>query len=154
MSTIELAAVIAGAVMALARLFRVAAPLWKYGPPWVQALVPIAPLMLTQIGDMLGAVQTKLDLASVLLFALLTIAAAIGDARKAASAGVALICLFCGFGAAAGGCAKFAAPPPETAARDAYRTAKAACELYELAPAEHHTAEMDRTCRSLRLVCE
>ena len=52
------------------------------------------------------------------------------------------------------GCGLLHAPPPETAARDAYKAAKAACALYEMAPAEKHTAEMDRTCRSLRLVCE
>lgn len=43
---------------------------------------------------------------------------------------------------------------PDTAARDAYQAAKAACDLYDLAPAEKHTADMDRSCRSLRLVCE
>lgn len=60
------------------------------------------------------------------------------------------------FGAALllGACSFFSSPPPDTAARDAYRAAKAACELYELAPAERHTDEMDRTCRSIRLVCE
>jgi hypothetical protein len=157
MSTIELAAVLAGAVMAIARLARVAAPLWKYGPPWVQALIPLLPLMLTQIGDMLGAVKTTLDLSSVLLFAVLTIAAAVGDARRAASGSALALLLFAGVGLSASGCAFFekaAKAAPETAARDAYKAAKAACALYELAPAERHTDEMDRTCRSLRLVCE
>lgn len=52
------------------------------------------------------------------------------------------------------GCSMFQAPPPDTAARDAYKAAKLACKVYELAPSDKHTDEMDRTCRSLRLVCE
>lgn len=50
-------------------------------------------------------------------------------------------------------CAALSVPPPETAARDAYRAAKVACNAYELLPGSRHTDEMDRTCRSLRLVC-
>lgn len=145
MSTIELAAILAGAVMALARLARVAAPLWKYGPPWVQALIPVLPLLLTQIGDMLGAVHTTLDLTSVLLFAGLTIAAAVGDARKAAP--LVLLCLV-GFGSSA------CASAPSVSARDSYRAARTACELYAHAPADARTPEADKACAELEAVCE
>jgi hypothetical protein len=153
MSTIELAAVLAGAVMALARLFRVAAPLWKYGPPWVQALVPIAPLMLTQIGDMLGAVHTTLDLASVLLFAVLTIAAAVGDARKGAGAAAAALLVFIGLSTTACSGAREALTP-DVSARDSYRSALTACELYEHSPAAARTPEADKACEELKAVCK
>jgi hypothetical protein len=150
MSTLELAAVLAGAVMALARLFRVAAPLWNYGPAWVQPLLATLPLVLTQLGGALGAVQTKLDLTEVLLVGVLAVAAAVRGATSKAP--VAALLLFVGLSTS--GCSLLSAPPPDTAARDAYRAAKAACAAYELAPAEAHNDEMDRTCRSLRLVCE
>jgi len=45
------------------------------------------------------------------------------------------------------------ASTPTTAARDAYKAAKVACQVYDLAPGERHTVEMDRACQSLRLVC-
>ncbi len=51
-------------------------------------------------------------------------------------------------------CGLLQAPPPETAARDAYRLAKAACRAYELLPGEKRTEELDRSCRAMRLVCE
>jgi hypothetical protein len=51
------------------------------------------------------------------------------------------------------GCSMFQKPAPETVARDLYRATKVACEVYERLPGERHSAEMDRTCRSLRLVC-
>lgn len=68
------------------------------------------------------------------------------NARRFAAALIALAF-------ALAGCAAFK-KAPETAARDAYRAAKAACAIYELSPGEKHTPDMDRTCRSLRLVCE
>jgi len=45
------------------------------------------------------------------------------------------------------------APPPDTAAREAYRSAVTACAVYELAPGEFHRPDTDKACRSLRLVC-
>jgi hypothetical protein len=51
-------------------------------------------------------------------------------------------------------CGVLSSPPPETAARDAYRAATAACRGYDLLPAAKHTADLDRVCRSLRLVCD
>jgi hypothetical protein len=148
MSTIELAALIAGFLMAAARLARVAAPLWNYGPTWVQPLLATLPLLLTELGGKLGAVHTKLDFAEVAIVGVLTLVAAVrGAVGKAAPLAALLLCV------GASGCSVFA-KAPDTAAADAYQAAKAACALYELAPAERHTAEMDKSCRSLRLVCE
>lgn len=45
------------------------------------------------------------------------------------------------------------AKSPDTAARDAYRAAKVACNVYELAPGSKHTPEADKVCRAMRLVC-
>lgn len=56
--------------------------------------------------------------------------------------------------ACAFGCAMLARPTPETAARDAYRAAKLACEVYGLTPGEKHTAELDRSCRQLVVMCQ
>lgn len=61
--------------------------------------------------------------------------------------------LVLGVGAALTACGVFAQPPPDTAARDAYKATKLACAVYELAPGSKHTPTADRTCRSLRLVC-
>jgi hypothetical protein len=149
MSIIELAAMLAGFVMAIARLARVAAPLWNYGPAWVQPLLATLPLVLTQLGGALGAVQTKMDLTEALLVGCLTLAASIRGAVSKAPA--AALLLFVGLGSS--GCAAFA-PQEATIARDAYQTAKTACEIYDLAPAERRNPEMDRVCRSMRLVCE
>lgn len=151
MSTIELAAIIAGALIAIARLARVAAPLWKYGPPWVQTLLTTLPLLLTQVAGQLGAVATELDLASVLLFAGLTIVAAVGDARRGVHfAGVLLLA---GLVGSSSGCAYLDQQPAQVAS-DAYTMAKEACVMYELQAEEYHTPEMDKVCKSLRLVCE
>lgn len=149
MTTLELAAMLAGFVMAIARLARVVGPLWNYGPAWVQPLLATLPLVLTQLGGALGAVETRLDLTEALLVGALTLAAAVRGAT--ASKAVALLLCFVCLNSTA--CSYFQ-KAPATAASDAYRGAKQACELYELAPAEHHNSEMDRTCRSLRLVCE
>lgn len=65
-------------------------------------------------------------------------------ARRFAVALIALVAFL--------GCSAFK-KAPETSARDAYRAAKAACAIYELTPGEKHTPDMDRTCRSLRLIC-
>lgn len=151
MSTIELAAIVAGALMAIARLARVAAPLWKYGPPWVQTLLTTLPLLLTQIAGQLGAVATELDLASVLLFAGLTITAAVGDARRGVHfAGVLLLA---GLAGSSSGCA-YLDQQPAKVVDDAFLYAKEACAMYEEQSVEYHTPEMDKACRSLRLVCE
>jgi hypothetical protein len=149
MSAIELAALVAGFLMAAARLARVAAPLWNYGPAWVQPLLATLPLLCAELAGKLGAVHTKLDLAEVAIVGVLTLVAAVRGATHKTPA--ALLLLFVCAGAS--GCSAFQ-KAPETAAADAYKGAKAACALYELAPAERHTAEMDKTCRSLRLVCE
>jgi hypothetical protein len=151
MSTIELAALIAGFLMAVARLSRVAAPLWNYGPVWVQPLLVTLPLALTELAGRFGAVHTKLDLTEAGLVAALTLFAAVRGAIHPKAVALVLLC-FVSFSTSA--CSMFRSPPPETAAREAYKAAKTACRLYDLAPAERHTAEMDRTCRSLRLVCE
>lgn len=44
-------------------------------------------------------------------------------------------------------------PSPAVTARDAYRAALTACELYRLAPDEHHTREADIACAELVDVC-
>lgn len=151
MSAIELAALVAGFLMAVARLSRVAAPLWNYGPSWVQPLLATLPLVLTELAGKLGAVTTKLDFAEVAMVGVLTLVAAVRGVihPKTTVAGVLLLAI----GASTSACSAMA-KAPDTAARDAYTAAKAACALYELAPVEKHTADMDRTCRSLRLVCE
>ncbi len=149
MSAIELAALIAGFLMAVARLARVAAPLWNYGPAWVQPLLATLPLILTEIAGKLGAVTTKLDFAEAAIVGVLTVVAAVRGVMHKAP--VAALLLFVAVGASA--CSSFQ-KAPDTAARDAYRGAKAACAAYELAPSSAHNAETDRACRSLRLVCE
>jgi hypothetical protein len=150
MSVIELAALIAGFLMAVARLARVAAPLWSYGPSWVQPLLATLPLMATELAGKFGAVHTKLDLAEVLLVAGLVVAASVrGVVSKGAAVAVLLI-VAC-FGATA--CGAFDSQEPAATARDAYETSLVACQLYELAPPARHTAEMDKICKALHGVC-
>jgi hypothetical protein len=146
MSTIEIAALIAGFVMAIARLARVVAPLWNYGPSWVQPLLTTLPIVLTQLGGALGAVETKLDLTEALLVGALTIAAAV---RGAVGPQAALVLLV-----AALSTATACASAPEVSARDSYRAALAACVVYDASPADARTPEADKACAELRAVCE
>lgn len=134
--------------LAFLRLARVIQPSYRYFPAWAQIALTVAVASAGVLSDSLGNDVSRLDLIESLLLA--------GSAGLAAWKGRAaaplLVLLFCLTSTTA--CSLFSAPPPETAARDAYKAAKTACQVYELAPAEYHTDEQDRVCRSLRLVCE
>jgi hypothetical protein len=149
MTTIEFAALCAAYVMALARLATIARPLWNYGPPWVQALLPAAPIILTQLAGQLGAVKTTLDLTEAGLVAML----AVGTAVRGAKQGAALALLAVGGVTACAALGVGGSKAPAVTAAEAYRTAANACALYRVAPAELRTPEADSACRELADVC-
>lgn len=149
MTLAEIVALCLALTMALARLVNVARPLWNYGPPWLQVLVPTLPVVLTQLAGELALVQTKLDLAVALLSALVAVGVAMRG-RAAGAAGAVLICAAVALGTTA--CAAFDAPPAVSPA-DALTAAKRACELYRFAPFSARTPEADAACAEIERVC-
>lgn len=155
MSLAELIALVLSVVLALSRLVNVARPLWNYGPPWVQALLPALPPVLAQLAGELGAVQTHLDLfVAIALAALAVGVAALG--KSAVAAGVLLV----GFVAAGGLQACASAPPLPTrdelaaaAKAETCKRARQACNVYHLLPESERNAERDATCRDVREHC-
>lgn len=69
MTIIELAALLAGYALALARLLNAAKPLWSWVPEKAQPLLPALITVLPVLASSLGGVETRLDLAEALLLA-------------------------------------------------------------------------------------
>jgi hypothetical protein len=143
MTLAEMVALALSFTLALTRLLNVARPLWGYGPPWLQVLLPALPMVLTQLAGELALVRTELDLAIAIGVALVSI----GVAMRGRAAGAALLVLVCGVGLNA--CAQVRPPTPA----DAYQAAKRACELYRFAPINARTPEADAACAELERVC-
>lgn len=70
MSTLELAALIAGYALAVARLLNAGKLLWSWLPTKLQPLLPALVTVLPLLAAQLGAVTTKLDLVESLVLAL------------------------------------------------------------------------------------
>ncbi len=105
MSTLELAALIAGYALALARLLNAARGLWSWVPtklpPLLPALVTVLPLLASQ----LGAATTKLDITESLVLALGALTTAIRGQHPVPPPALAL--LFVGFVISATACSSW-----------------------------------------------
>ncbi len=145
MSAFEIAMIVAGYCLALARLLNVAKPVWDRAPRWAQPLLPALPVVLTQLAGALGAASSRLDLADAALVAIVTITTAMRGTKSASvTVSVLAICL----GALS---ASACAHPPSPA--QTYQAALDACNLYRYAPAELRTPEADYACAELGRVC-
>lgn len=93
MTTLEIAALIAAAALALTRLLKTAKPLWDYLPDFLQPLPPILVAWLPQLAEIAGQATTKLDLADMLLLTIAVLVPGMHSRRRGAAVGMVAVFL-------------------------------------------------------------
>lgn len=130
MSTLELAALLAGYALAMARLLNAARPLWAWVPVKLQPLLPALVTVLPLLASQLGAATTRLDMTESGILALGALMTAVRGQHPVPP--VALVLLFLGFTGLAG-CSSLARVTPADRAAGYTAQAKAAelsCRAY------------------------
>lgn len=106
MTTIELAALLAGYALAIARLLNAAKLLWAWvKPTWLQPALPALVTVLPLLAAQLGAAETKLDISEALLMAFGALSTAVRGERPVPPAVLAL--MFFGFVSVVPACASW-----------------------------------------------
>src|SRR4051812_25194450 len=94
MTTLEIAALLAGYALALCRLLNAAKALWSWLPSKLQPLLPALITVLPMLAAQLGVAHTKLDISEALLLAFGALTTAVRGELPVPA--VALVLLFLG----------------------------------------------------------
>lgn len=142
MSTLELAALLAGYALALARLLNAAKLLWSWLPVKLQPLLPALVTVLPLLASQLGAAETKLALSEALLLALGALTTAVRGQHPVPPP--LLVLLFLAFTGMVSGCSRDRSRDIQSAI-DASR---AACLVYQVSRNElpKPLPEADKLC--------
>lgn len=124
MTTLEIAALLAGYALALARLLNAGRALWAWvKPTWLQPLLPALVTILPLLATQLGAADTKIAISEALLMAFGALATAVRGEKPVPPLALAL--LFFGFVSVVPGCAGW-----KPAARTADGLAETMCAQF------------------------
>lgn len=169
MTTIELAAVIAGYSMALFRVANSARWGWSFLPAWAQVLLPALVTALPAFASQLGGVTTKLELTEAIVVFL----GALGTAWRGSlpnkpkdpptggigirdvviegntASGTSVRGVIVGAFALCLSCSKVPAASPD----EALALSQAACRAYVALPTELHNEVDDRACQTVMRIC-